>query len=187
MGMMEAARLHQIGTHFSIDDIARPEPRANDVLVQVKACGVIPNMKNVMSHYAEWFPFLPLPPLPAIYGLDAAGVVAEVGSQVKSIKPGDRVYVNPGISCGSCHACRRGEPINCDAYTFLGYFGFGPRSKTVFEDYRTAGFGEYMTAPASSIVMLPDAVSFEAGARFGYLGRPIPPCARPVPGRGPAC
>ncbi|WP_245238634.1 alcohol dehydrogenase catalytic domain-containing protein [Methylobacterium platani] len=140
------------------------------MLVQVKACGIIPNMKNVMSHYAEWFPFLPLPPLPAIYGLDAAGVVAEVGSQVKSIKPGDRVYVNPGVSCGSCHACRRGEPINCDAYTFLGYFGFGPRSKTVFEDYPTAGFGEYMTAPASSIVMLPDAVSFEAGARFGYLG-----------------
>jgi NADPH:quinone reductase-like Zn-dependent oxidoreductase len=66
MGMMKAARLHEVGTTFSIDEIAIPAPRPNDVLVKVKACGIIPNMKNVMAHYAEWFPFLPLPPLPAI-------------------------------------------------------------------------------------------------------------------------
>ena len=62
------------------------------------------------------------------------------------------VYVNPGTSCGSCHACRCGQPINCDAYTFLGYFGFGPRSSQVFVDYPYAGFAEYMTAPATSLV-----------------------------------
>ena len=82
MGMMKAARLHEIGTTFSIDEIAIPAPRPTDVLVKVKACGIIPNMKNVMAHYAEWFPFLPLPPLPAIYGLDASGEVVDVGSQV---------------------------------------------------------------------------------------------------------
>lgn len=59
---------------------------------------------------------------------------------------------NPGTSCGSCHGCRCGQPINCDAYTFLGYFGFGPRSSQVFVDYPYAGFAEYMTAPASSLV-----------------------------------
>lgn len=170
MGMMKAARLHQIGTTFSIDEMAIPSPRPNDVLVKVKACGIIPNMKNVMAHYAEWFPFLPLPPLPAIYGLDASGDVVDVGSHVKSIKKGDRVYVNPGTSCGSCHACRCGQPINCDAYTFLGYFGFGPRSSEVFVDYPYAGFAEYMTAPASSLVRLPASVSYEAAARLGYLG-----------------
>lgn len=170
MATMQAARLHEVGTVFSIDAIERPTPRPTDVLIKVKACGIIPNMKNVMQHYAEWFPFLPLPPLPAIYGLDAAGEVVEVGSHVHAIKPGDRVYVNPGVSCGSCHACRRGEPINCDAYTFLGYFGFGERSKQVFQDYPFAGFAEYMTAPASSLVKLPDSISWEAGARFGYLG-----------------
>ncbi len=42
MGMMKAARLHRIGTHFSIDEITRPEPRANDVLVQVKRAGSSP-------------------------------------------------------------------------------------------------------------------------------------------------
>ena len=170
MATMRAARLHQVGTTFSIDEIAVPKPRPNDVLVKVKACGIIPNMKNVMAHYAEWFPFLPLPPLPAIYGLDASGEVVDVGNQVKSIKTGDRVYVNPGTSCGSCHACRCGQPINCDAYTFLGYFGFGPRSSQVFVDYPYAGFAEYMTAPASSLVKLPESVSYESAARLGYLG-----------------
>jgi D-arabinose 1-dehydrogenase-like Zn-dependent alcohol dehydrogenase len=170
MSTMRAARLYEVGSNFQVDEIDIPTPRPTDVLVKVKACGVIPNMKNVIAHYAEWFPFLPLPPLPAIYGLDAAGEVVAVGDEVTSIAIGQRVYVNPGVSCGSCHACRCGEPINCDAYTFLGYFGFGERSTRVFESYPYAGFAEYMTAPASSLVTLPDSVSFEAGARFGYLG-----------------
>jgi alcohol dehydrogenase len=170
MAMMRAARLHRIGDGMSVDTIAVPTPRPTDVLIKVRACGIIPNMKNVISHYAEWFPFLPLPPLPAIYGLDAAGEVAAIGSHVHALKPGDRVYVNPGVSCGSCHACRRGEPINCVAYTFLGYFGFGPKSSAVFGDYPYAGFAEFMTAPANSLVLLPDTMSFEEGARLGYLG-----------------
>lgn len=167
---MRAARLHAIGDRFELDEIARPEPGRHDVLVRVECCGVIPNLKNVIAHYAEWFPFLPLPPLPAIYGLDAAGVIEQVGSDVSTLSPGDRVYVNPGVSCGSCQACRRGQPINCDAYTFLGYFGFGSRSTEIFDRYPFAGFGEYMTAPASAVVRLPDAVTMEQGARFGYLG-----------------
>ena len=168
--LMKAARLHQVGTNFQIDTIEIPEPRPNDVLVKVRTCGVIPNMKNVIAHYAEWFPFLPLPPLPAIYGLDAAGEVVAVGAQVREVAVGDRVYVNPGVSCGSCHACRCGQPINCDAYTFLGYFGFGPKSTQVFQNYPYAGFAEYMTAPATSIVKLHESISYEAAARFGYLG-----------------
>jgi D-arabinose 1-dehydrogenase-like Zn-dependent alcohol dehydrogenase len=168
---MRAARLHKTGAPFQIDEIPVPAVRPTDVLVQVKAAGVVPNLRNVVTHYPEWFPFLPLPKLPAIYGLDSAGVVAEVGSQVRTgIKPGDRVYVNPGLSCGTCPACRAGQPINCPAYTFMGYFGFGPGSQQIYEDYRYGGFGEYLTAPAANLVKLTDSVSFEQAARFGYLG-----------------
>lgn len=168
---MRAARLHSIGEPFRVDTIPVPAVRPTDVLVEVKAAGVVPNLRNVVTKYPEWFPFLPLPKLPAIYGLDSAGVVTQVGEQVRAdIKPGDRVYVNPGLSCGSCQACRRNDPINCTAYTFQGYFGFGAGSQQLFEDYPYGGFGQFLTAPARNLVKLPDAVSFEEAARFGYLG-----------------
>ncbi|PHN17279.1 alcohol dehydrogenase [Pseudomonas sp. ICMP 561] len=167
---MQAARLHEVGPIFTIDQIDVPVCNPNDVLVEVKACNVVPNLRNVIEHYPTWFPYLPLPELPAIYGLDAAGIVKAVGSHVHSVKPGDRVYVNPGRSCGSCHACLRGQHLNCTAFTFQGYFGFGPGSQRVFEDFPYGGFCEFMTAPVSSLVKLPHSVTFEQGCRFGYLG-----------------
>lgn len=168
---MRAARLHDVGGRFQVDEMPVPTVRETDVLVQVKAAGIVPNLRNVITHYPEWFPYLPLPKRPAIYGLDSAGIVTAVGSRVRNdIKPGDRVYVNPGLSCGSCAACRAHDPINCPAYTFMGYFGFGPGSQQLYEDYPYAGFGEYLTAPVANLVRLPDSVSFEEGARFGYLG-----------------
>jgi alcohol dehydrogenase len=170
MQTMQAARLHHEGGEFSVDTIPLPEPRPTDVLVQVKACGVVPNLRNVVNNYSTWFPFLPLPKLPAIYGLDAAGVVAAVGSSIAAIKSGDRVYVNPGLSCGSCAACRRNDQINCPAFTFQGYFGFGPGSQQIYDKYPYGGFAEYLIAPVSNLVKLPASVSFEQAARFGYLG-----------------
>ena len=94
----------------------------------------------------------------------------QVGEQVRGISVGDRVYVNPGLSCGSCRACRRGEDPNCPDYTFMGYFAFGPGGQRLFDAYPYGGLAEYLTAPARNLVVLPDSVSFEQGARFGYLG-----------------
>ncbi len=167
---MRAARLHQVGGPFVIDEVPIPNPRPTDVVVKIKACNVVPNLRNVITHYAEWFPYLPLPKLPAIYGLDATGIIAKVGTQVRGIEVGERVYVNPGRSCGGCVACRRGEETLCESYTFQGYFGFGPGSAKVFEDYPYGGLADYMTAPVNSLVRLPASISFEAGARFGYIG-----------------
>ena len=168
---MRAARLHDVGGKFQVDDVPVPEVRPTDVLVEVKAAGVVPNLRNVITNYPTWFPYLPLPKLPAIYGLDTAGIVTAVGSQVRSgVKPGDRVYVNPGLSCGGCVACRRGDSVNCTAYTFMGYFGFGPGSQQLFEDYPYGGFGQYLVAPVANLVKLPESITFEQGARFGYLG-----------------
>jgi alcohol dehydrogenase len=163
-------RVHDSSGRFQLDTIARPALlRPTDVLVDVKASGVVPNLRNVMSSYGERA-YLTVPDLPAIYGLDAAGVVAEVGERVTGIAPGDRVYINPGRSCGTCHACRMGETINCEAFTFQGYFGFGPKSKQIYEQYPYGGFSEFATAPAAGLVKLPEQVSFEQAARFGYLG-----------------
>lgn len=170
MNTMKAARLHEVGKPFRVDELPRPEPTGRDVLIRVRACGVVPNLSNVVQHYPEWFPFLPLPALPAIYGLDPAGEIAAVGPDVLNLRPGQRAYVNPLRPCGSCYKCRSGVEIACTNLAFAGYFGFAPGASDTFKRYPWGGFSEYMIAPSSSIVVLPDEVSYEAGARFGYLG-----------------
>jgi alcohol dehydrogenase len=89
---------------------------------------------------------------------------------VTGLKLGDRVYVNPGRSCGSCRACRAGQPIACDAMILQGYFGYSSRAQQTFDRYPFGGFCEYMSAPANACVVLPDNVTFQQAARLGYTG-----------------
>jgi D-arabinose 1-dehydrogenase-like Zn-dependent alcohol dehydrogenase len=169
MATMIAARLHTYGQPMTLDRIDVPEPRPTDVLVEVKACGVVPNLARVVSNF--FGTLTPdnkmMPPLPAIFGLDPAGVVAKVGEQVFTIRPGDRVYVNPARSCGSCRMCRSGEPLDCPSFTLQGYFG---RSQEIMRDYPYGGLAQFITAPVGALVKLPDNVSFAAAARLGYFG-----------------
>lgn len=170
MRTMLAARMHEVGGEMRLEQVPLPEPRPADVRVRVKACNIVPNLANILRMWTTWFPQSPLPTLPAIFGLDPSGVVDAVGSQVHEFTPGDRVYVNPGRYCGSCKACRSGDLINCRAYAFAGYFGFSQKAKRLLDEYPYGGLAEYMIAPRYSLVRLPDNVSFEEGARFGYLG-----------------
>lgn len=170
MQSMLAARLHSVAQPFQVDRVPIPTPGDDEVLIRVRACGVVPNLKNVAYHYPEWFPFLPLPRLPAIYGLDPTGDIVALGRHVEGLAVGDRAYVNPARSCGACAKCRRGDAVSCMAFTFAGYFGFGPGSRQVLERHSSGGFAEYLVAPASSIVSLPDEITYEQAARFGYLG-----------------
>lgn len=169
MATMIAARLHAYGTPMTLDRIDVPEPRPTDVLVEVKACGVVPNLARVVSNFfGSLTPDNKLmPPLPAIFGLDPAGVVAKVGDQVLAIRPGDRVYVNPARSCGSCRMCRSGSPLDCPSFTLQGYFG---RSQEIMRAYPYGGLAQFITAPVTSLVKLPDTMSFAAAARLGYFG-----------------
>ncbi len=167
---MKAARMHKIGGELIIEDLPVPKPGSLDVLVRVRSCGIVPNLGNILSNWPTWFPHMPQPPLPAIFGLDPAGEVAAVGELVHGIKPGDRVYLNPGRSCGSCRHCRRGDGLSCQHYAFQGYFGFSKHAMQTFKDYDTGGLGEYMVAPASAVVSLPDNMPFDHAARLGYMG-----------------
>lgn len=167
---MMAARMHQVGEPMVLEEVPLPEPGPADVRISVQACNIVPNLANILENWTTWFPQNPLPALPAIFGLDPAGVVDAVGSDVHGFKPGDRVYVNPGRYCGGCLACRRGDHINCTSYAFSGYFGFTPTAPKMLDRYPYGGLAEYMVAPQYALVKLPDSISFEHAARFGYLG-----------------
>jgi len=162
--------MHEVGQPMRIDRVERPTPKATDVVVEVKACGMVPNLGNVLANWPSWCPHLPLPRLPATFGLDPAGIVAEVGEQVIGIRPGDRVYVSPVRSCGACTACLCGERTKCNHFTFNGYFGFQPESQKLYDLYPHGGFCEYMAAPQYAIVKIADTMSFPEAARLGYLG-----------------
>ena len=167
--MMSAARLYSPDEPFRVDRVSIPSPTAKDVLVRVRACGLVPNLNNVIR-FPQIAPAYPIQDLPAIFGLDPAGEIAAVGPDVLELVPGQRVYINPQRSCGSCVKCRNGSPLDCDSFTFAGYFGAGPSSRRIFKRYPGGGYAEYMIAPADRIVALPDEVSFEEAVRFGYLG-----------------
>src|SRR5262249_19752239 len=89
MPMMIAARVHKQDEPMRLDRIPIPEPRSTDVLVEVKACGIVPNLARVIANaYKNPAPGTTrlLPDLPAIFGLDPAGVITKVGDQVRSVR-----------------------------------------------------------------------------------------------------
>ncbi len=169
---MRAARMHEYGKPLSLDNVPRPSPGPEDVLVRIHACGIVPNLLNVLTQMSKIAPGLgmPLPSLPAIFGLDPAGEVAQVGDRVKNVAVGDRVYVTPMRTCGTCRHCIDAEYVACQYYTFNGYFGFTNKSTELLDRYPWGGLAEYMVAPSYAAVKIPSNVPFEHAARLGYVG-----------------
>ena len=96
------------GAPVSVETVLVPDPGPGEALVQVQACGVC----HTDLHYREGgisdeFPFL--------LGHEAAGVVEAVGEGVTDVAPGDFVVLNWRAVCGTCRACRKGEPWYCFA------------------------------------------------------------------------
>ena len=131
-------------------DVPRPEISADDVLVQIRAAGIC----GSDVHGYDGGSGRRVPPL--IMGHEAAGVVAEVGAEVKDLKPGDRVTFDSTVYCGQCFFCRRGEVNLCDNRQVLG---------VSTGDYRRNGaFAEYLSVPQRIVYKIPDALTFERAA-----------------------
>jgi NADPH:quinone reductase-like Zn-dependent oxidoreductase len=80
---------------------------------------------------ADGLPEVPIPAFPHVVGADGAGVVLEVGSAVRHVNPGDRVLINPGLSCGSCEACEGGDEVSCRGFSLLGEHRSGTAAEEV--------------------------------------------------------
>lgn len=145
---MKAVIFNQHGGPEVLQYYEAPDPsiKANEVLVEVKACA--------LNHLDIWarggLPGITIP-LPHILGNDIAGVVREVGALVSWVKTGDEVMLQPGVSCGHCVECLSGRDNLCREYDILGY-------------RRHGGYAELVAAPAVNVIPKPTKLSWEEAA-----------------------
>jgi L-iditol 2-dehydrogenase len=135
---------------LELADIPAPEIGPDDLLVQVKACGIC----GSDVHGLDGSTGRRIPPI--VMGHEAAGVVAAVGASVKGFGVGDRVTFDSTIFCGKCFYCLRGQSNLCDNRQVLGV--------SPGEYRRHGAFAEYVSVPQQISYKLPDALSFEHAA-----------------------
>jgi len=135
---------------LDVVDFDKPQIAENDVLVQVRACGIC----GSDIHGYDGSSGRRIPPL--VMGHEASGVVTEVGKNVRHFREGDRVTFDSTVSCGQCFYCRRGNINLCDDRMVLG---------VSCDEYRRHGaFAEYVSVPQHICYKLPQALPFESAA-----------------------
>jgi NADPH:quinone reductase-like Zn-dependent oxidoreductase len=148
---MRALTLTALGgiEHLALGEVPDPELSAPDeIRVRIRAAA----LNHLDVFVANGLPKFSLP-LPHVVGSDGAGVVESVGPAVRGVAPGDRVMLDPGVSCGACEACRRGDHPLCDRYSILG-------------EHRAGTIAEYVVIPAVNAAPVPDGMSWAEAAAF---------------------
>ena len=168
MRAMTAAVLEAVNEPLVVEEIGITDPRPGEVLVQVAHCGVCHSDLSVID---GGFPA----PLPIVLGHEATGVVAEVGTGVTTVVPGDHVVLTPLPSCGHCYFCSRGQPTLCAAHSAALFTstmadGTSPLERAgqvVFRGLATAAFAEYAVMPEAGVVRIPADVDLGVACVLG--------------------
>jgi D-arabinose 1-dehydrogenase-like Zn-dependent alcohol dehydrogenase len=143
---MRAIQVNAPRAEFSLVERPIPEPKENEVLLQVEACGVCHGDAVVKEGQ---FPHLQYPRVP---GHEVVGVIDRIGPQVKGWKPGQRVGVGwHGGHCFACRSCRAGMFGACEHALATGLSSDG-------------GYAEYMVARAEALVEIPEGLSSTSAA-----------------------
>jgi len=153
---MKAAVLHELKKPLAVEEVERPVPGEGEVLIKVEACGVCHSDLHIIE--GDWKQFGGITKIPLIPGHEIAGRVAEAGSGVHDLRPGDRVGV-PWIhwTCGECEFCRAGFENLCSRQKITGCTVDG-------------GFAEYIKAPASHATRIPGGISAAEAAPLFCAG-----------------
>jgi propanol-preferring alcohol dehydrogenase len=150
---MRAAILHDFKKRLSIEELGRPHPEGDEVLIQVEACGVCHSDVHVAD--GDWTQLARIVKRPLILGHEIAGRVVEKGGAVIDLQIGDRVGV-PWIhwSCGECEFCREDNENLCSRQKITGVTVDG-------------GYAEFVKAPATHALKIPQGLSgLEAAPLF---------------------
>jgi 2-desacetyl-2-hydroxyethyl bacteriochlorophyllide A dehydrogenase len=130
------------GTDIRIEDVPLPKMKDDEVLVNVKAVSICGSDLHAYMGVSK----RRTPPL--VMGHEFSGEIAMVGKKVKNLKEGERVVVEPIVSCGTCRLCRLGRNNICENLQLVGLHVSG-------------AFSEYVSVPATKCYRLPQTVSFE--------------------------
>jgi len=135
---------------LTVQSVPVPAYGTGEVLVQVAACGICGS--DVHGYDGSSGRRIP----PIVMGHEAAGIVAAVGTDVRSVSPGDRVTFDSTVYCAKCDFCLRGEINLCEDRQVVG---------VSCGEYRRAGaFAEYIAVPEYILYRLPASLSFTDAA-----------------------
>jgi len=135
---MRAAVVHDFAEPLAIDEVPRPVPGPDDVVVRIEASGLCHT--DIHAAHGDW-PVKPHPPFTP--GHEAVGIVERAGSRVSAVAVGDRVAIPwLGYACGHCDHCVAGWETLCEAQRNTGYSIDG-------------GFAEYVKADGRFVVKVP--------------------------------
>ena len=162
--MVKAAVLYNFGEPLKIDSLKLADPRPDEVVVKLAASGVCHSDLSVQQAK------LPFPP-PVVLGHEGAGIVEEVGKDVRHLKPGDHVVLSWVENCGRCHYCIAGHAHLCDAMMASMMSG----GELVFEKNGTqiarmagvASFSERTVVRGNAAIKIPDDVPLDRACLVG--------------------
>lgn len=158
---MQALRLQDQKSPLKIETVKIPKAGPQDVIIKVGMASLTSGV-DVLSRMR---PF----PVPKTIGHEAAGIVADLGKDVTKFKVGDRVRLEPFISCGQCRNCQTGKDNLCVHSAMIGLTKFEENSP-VYDEYSDGGVAEYVRAPYCNVDPIPDNVAFEAAVKMPDLG-----------------
>lgn len=152
---MKASVLYENGGSDKLiykTDFPVPSINPDEALIKIQATSV--NRADLVIR--NGYPGLSLN-FPHILGGDITGIIEETGRDVKNFKKGDRIVSWPIIACGKCEWCKKNRYGLCFNWNYFGM-------------HRNGSYSEYAAVPESSLVKLPDNVSYEEAACLPVAG-----------------
>jgi len=139
-------------SNVEIRNTERPQVGPGDILVQMRACGVCgSDLEKIYGQYSQ--PSMRL-------GHEPAGIIVEIGKEVKDFNLGDRVFVHHHVPCYSCHFCLHGNETMCQKYSETNLSPCGLAEEFLVPAWNVAHGG---------VMKLPDHVSFEEASMIEPL------------------